>query len=117
MSYSSDRLGFILPGMPWLSNVEAKGRIVPRKWKARQQAAQNINPAASDHDSVAAGIREPLKKIPGKRSRGGIIPSLDLFSLRSCHSEKVIMDLTNSGYVSSNRLRQLPRLVGRNVAT
>ena len=129
MSYPSDRLGFILPGMPRLSKVEAKGRVIPRKRKAGRQASQIINPAARHHDTLPAGIRKPLKKIPGKRSIGTggegdkgsdplspFLRSLDLFSLRSCHSKKMIMDLANSGNVSSNRFRQLSRCVGRNIA-
>jgi len=39
MSNPSDRPGFILPGMPWFSEIEAESRIVTRKWQARRQAA------------------------------------------------------------------------------
>jgi len=39
MSDPSDRPDLFLPGMPWFSEVEAEGRLIPGKWKAWGKAA------------------------------------------------------------------------------
>ena len=63
MSDPSDRPGFILPGMPWFSEIEAESRLITRKRQVGRQAAQ-IEPEASNDNkirvSIPAGVRQPL---------------------------------------------------------
>jgi len=64
MSNPQDRPGFVLPGMPWFSEIEAEGRIITGKWQARRQAAEVSNSEASNdnavHLAVATSVSRPL---------------------------------------------------------
>ena len=64
MSGPSDRLGFVLPGMPWFSEIKAESRIVTRKWQARGQTAEVGNSQKSNDNPVgvafAASVSHPL---------------------------------------------------------
>ena len=40
MSDPQDRLGVVLPGMPWFSKIEKEGRLVARKRQAGRQTAK-----------------------------------------------------------------------------
>jgi hypothetical protein len=46
MSGPSDRLGFVLPGMPWFRQIQAEGRIIAQKWHVGGQAAKIRKPPA-----------------------------------------------------------------------
>ena len=50
--------------MPWFSEIEAESRILTRKWQVGRQAAQIIEPEASNDNkirvAIPAGVRQPL---------------------------------------------------------
>ena len=64
MSDPSDRPGFVLPGMPWFSEIKAEGRILTGKWQIGRKTPQNSEPEASEHNTVhftiPAGVCQPL---------------------------------------------------------
>jgi len=50
--------------MPWFSEIEAESRILTRKWQVGRQAAQIIEPEASNDNkirvAIPAGVCQPL---------------------------------------------------------
>jgi len=68
MSDPSDRSGFVLPGMPWFSEIEAESRFIAREWQAGRQTAQikqpKTNSSHTNDFAVTAGVRRPLGSEP-----------------------------------------------------